>query len=146
MLAVLGLAAVPAGVRAEGLTLPVPTSTIYAGDFVKAGMVREQHYPDTYHPRTPVVATAVEAVGRVARRTLLPGETIPATALDEARLVTRGVPTQILFEEDGLTIVTTGLALANGGVNDTVRVRNAATGRIIQGIVQADGRVRVGMP
>lgn len=131
---------------AEDLSFPVPTTTIYAGDLIKPAMLREQHYPDTYRPRLPVIATTAEAVGRVARRTLLPGETIPANTLDEARLVTRGGPTQIVFEEDGLKISTLGVALAHGGFNATVRVRNVATGRIVLGIVQADGSVRTGTP
>ena len=138
------LVAVPA--QAEDRALPVPTTTIYAGDLIKPAMLREQLYPETFQPRAPVIGTMAEAVGRVARRTLLPGETVPANALDDARLVTRGAPTLIVFEEMGLAISTMGVALTNGGLNEAIRVRNSATGRIVQGVVQADGHVRTGTP
>lgn len=148
-LVALGFAALlggASGALAASVTFPVPTATIYAGDVIKPSMLREQAYPENYQPQTPAVESIEAATGRVARRTLLPGTTIPVTALDEARLVTRGAQTQIVFEEQGMTIATLGVALANGGLNEVVRVRNAATGRIVQGIVQADGRVRTGGP
>jgi flagellar basal body P-ring formation protein FlgA len=126
--------------------LPVPAATIYAGDVIKPTMLREQDFPESYRPRLPVIDTVARAVGRVARRTLLPGESIPAMALEEAKLVTRGAPTTIVFEEHGVAIATLGTALASAAVNEPVSVRNSATGRIVQGIVQPDGRVRTGQP
>ncbi|MGN8092352.1 flagellar basal body P-ring formation chaperone FlgA [Methylobacterium radiotolerans] len=151
-----GLAARAAAVMATVMTagpaiaaeqmLPVPVATIYAGDVIKPTMLREQAFPEGYRPRLPVADTAARAVGRIARRTLLPGETIPSIALEEAKLVTRGAPAVIVFEEHGVTISTVGTALANAAVNEAVNVRNAATGRVVQGIVQPDGRVRTGQP
>ncbi|SDA11501.1 flagella basal body P-ring formation protein FlgA [Methylobacterium sp. UNC378MF] len=126
--------------------LPVPVATIYAGDVIKPMMLREQDFPESYRPRLPVVDTVARAMGRIARRTLLPGETIPVIALEEAKLVTRGGPTVIVFEEHGVVITTQGTALANAAVNEAVSVRNSATGRIVPGIVQPDGRVRTGQP
>ncbi len=140
----LGLAALPAA--AADQVLPVPVATIYAGDVIKPTMLRDQTFPENYRPRQPVVESAARAVGKIARRTLLPGETIPSLALDEAKLVTRGAPAMIVFEEHGVAISTQGIALANAAVNEAVSVRNAATGRVVQGIVQADGRVRTGQP
>ncbi|WP_342108205.1 flagellar basal body P-ring formation chaperone FlgA [Methylobacterium sp. SI9] len=140
----LGLAACPAA--AADQVLPVPVATIYAGDVIKPTMLRDQTFPENYRPRLPVVDSAARAVGKIARRTLLPGETIPSIALEEAKLVTRGAPTTIVFEEHGVAISTLGTALANATVNEAVSVRNTATGRVIQGIVQPDGRVRTGQP
>lgn len=139
-----GLATAPA-LSADQL-LPVPVATIYAGDVIKPTMLREQAYSDSYRPRQPAVDSIAHASGRVARRTLLPGEAIPALAIEDPKLVTRGAPTVIVFEEHGVTISTVGTALGNATVNEAVNVRNTATGRIIQGIVQPDGRVRTGQP
>lgn len=139
-----GFASVPA-VAAEQM-LPVPVATIYAGDVIKPTMLREQAFPDGYRPRLPVADTAARVVGKIARRTLLPGETIPSIALEEVKLVTRGAPTMIVFEERGVTISTLGTALANAAVNEAVNVRNTATGRVVQGVVLPDGRVRTGQP
>ncbi|GJE11665.1 flagellar basal body P-ring formation chaperone FlgA [Methylobacterium longum] len=139
-----GLAAAP--VAAAEQMLPVPVATIYAGDAIKPTMLRDQAYPESYKPRLPVVDSAARAVGRIARRTLLPGETIPVLAIEEAKLVTRGAPTVIVFDEHGVTISTQGMALANAAVNEAVSVRNTATGRVVQGVVLPDGRVRTGQP
>ncbi|MBE7200350.1 MAG: flagellar basal body P-ring formation protein FlgA [Parafilimonas terrae] len=138
------LAAGPAAAAEQ--VLPVPVATIYAGDVIKPTMLRDQAFPESYKPRQPVADTAARVAGRIARRTLLPGETIPAIALEEAKLVTRGAPTVIVFEEHGVTISTLGTALANAAVNEAVSVRNTATGRVVQGIVLQDGRVRTGQP
>jgi flagella basal body P-ring formation protein FlgA len=140
----LGLAALPAA--AADQVLPVPVATIYAGDVIKPTMLRDQTFPENYRPRQPIVDSAARAVGKIARRTLLPGETIPSIALEEAKLVTRGAPTVIVFEEHGVTISTQGTALANAAVNEPISVRNTATGRVVQGIVLPDGRVRTGQP
>ena len=139
-----GLAAAPAAAAEQ--MLPVPVATIYAGDVIKPTMLRDQAYPESYKSRQPVIDSAARAVGRIARRTLLPGETIPTLAIEDAKLVTRGAPTVIVFEEHGVTISTVGMALANGSVNEAISVRNTATGRIVQGIVLPDGRVRTGQP
>ncbi|MCJ2140903.1 flagellar basal body P-ring formation chaperone FlgA [Methylobacterium sp. E-066] len=138
----LGLAAVPAAAAEQ--TFPVPVATIYTGDVIKPTMLRDQTYPENFKPRVPAVDSAARAVGKVARRTLLPGEVIPSGALEEVKLVTRGAPTVIVFEERGMVISTLGTALANATVNEPVTVRNTATGRLIQGIVQPDGRVKTG--
>ncbi|TXN72209.1 flagellar basal body P-ring formation protein FlgA [Methylobacterium sp. WL18] len=138
----LGLAAAPAAAAEQ--TFPVPVATIYTGDVIKPTMLRDQTYPENFKPRMPAVETAARAVGKVAKRTLLPGEVIPSGALDEVKLVTRGSPTVIVFEERGMVISTLGTALANATVNEPVTVRNTATGRLIQGVVQPDGRVKTG--
>lgn len=140
----LGLA--PMSAAATEQFLPVPVATIYAGDLIKPTMLREQAFPENYRPRMPAIDSVAHAVGKVARRTLLPGEPIPSVALDEPKLVTRGAPIVIVFEEHGVAISTQGMALANAAVNEPVSVRNTATGRVIQGIVMPDGRVRTGQP
>ena len=144
------LAAPPSFLRAgemavtEDLMLPVPTVTVYPGDVIKPSMLRMQAYPSTFRSRAAVIDAAQAIVGRSARRMLLPGEPVPVNAIDDPRLVSRGAPTQLVFEEDGLVITTVGAALQNGGMGDLVRVRNADTGRIVMGTVMADGRIRIG--
>ncbi len=130
--------------RAEELVLPVPTVTIYPGDLVKETMLRQQVFPPTYRARAAVIDAPLAIVGRVARRTLLPGEPVPVNAVDDPRLVSRGALTTMIFEENGLVITTLGAPLQNGGLGEVIRVRNADTGRIVTGTVQADGRIRIG--
>ncbi|AMB43682.1 MULTISPECIES: flagellar basal body P-ring formation chaperone FlgA [Methylobacteriaceae] len=137
------------GMAVEGmanaeLMLPVPTVTIYPGDTIKDSMLRMQAYPATYRARTAVIDASAAIAGRVARRMLLPGEPVPVNAVDDPRLVSRGAPTQMIFEENGLVITAVGAPLQNGGLGETIRVRNTDTNRIILGTVMADGRIRIG--
>ncbi|WP_281024045.1 flagellar basal body P-ring formation chaperone FlgA [Microvirga flavescens] len=129
---------------AQERMLPVPTITIYPGDEIRAGMLRERSFPLGYQPRGAVIDTPLAVVGKTARRTLLPGEAIPVNAVDDPKIVSRGVPTQIVFEEGGLSITAMGSPLQSGGLGEQIRVRNTDTGRIILGTVQADGRIRIG--
>lgn len=129
---------------AEALVLPVPTVTIYPGDVITDSMIKERNFPENFRARSAVVETPLALIGKVARRTLLPGEAIPSNAVDEAKIVTRGVATQVVFEENGLTITTMGTPLQSGSLGEQIRVRNTDTGRIILGVVQADGRIRIG--
>ncbi|MER2250128.1 flagellar basal body P-ring formation chaperone FlgA [Methylorubrum podarium] len=141
-------AAVPAraaeGMANAELMLPVPTVTIYPGDTIKDSMLRMQAYPATYRARTAVIDASAAIAGRTARRMLLPGEPVPVNAVDDPRLVSRGAPTQMVFEENGLVITAIGAPLQNGGLGETIRVRNTDTNRIILGTVMADGRIRIG--
>ncbi len=126
------------------LMLPVPTVTIYPGDTIKESMLRLQSYPTTYRARAAVIHAPMANVGRDARRMLLPGEPVPVNAVDDPRLVSRGTPTQMIFEENGLVITAVGSPLQNGGLGETIRVRNTDTNRIVLGTVMADGRIKIG--
>lgn len=138
-------AALGAGPAVAGdLMLPVPTVTIYPGDTIRESMLRMQPYPETFKARTAVIDAPLAIAGRVARRMLLPGEPVPVNAIDDPRLVSRGTPTQIVFEEQGLLITAVGAPLQNGGLGDVIRVRNTDTNRIVLGTVMADGRIRTG--
>ena len=143
MVAVL-FAGVASHANAENIVLPVPAITIYPGDTIKESMLKERSFLSTFRVRSAVIESPVQLIGKVARRTLLPGEAIPANAVDDAQLVTRGVTTQIIFQEEGLTISAMGAPLQSGSLGEQIRVRNVDTGRIILGVVQADGTIRIG--
>ncbi|WP_246728316.1 flagellar basal body P-ring formation chaperone FlgA [Microvirga terricola] len=132
------------GAHAQEQMLPVPTVTIYPGDTIRQSMLKERGFPPNYRARSAVIDSSVALVGKMARRTLLPGEPIPFNAVDDPRLVTRGVATQLVFHEGGLTITAMGAPLQSGSLGEQIRVRNMDTGRIVLGTVQADGRIRIG--
>jgi flagellar basal body P-ring formation protein FlgA len=130
---------------AEERILPVPAVTIYPGDIINESMLKDRAFPETYRFRTAVVESPRVLAGKTARRTLLPGDPIPMNAVDDPKLVTRGVQTAILFEEGALSIVGVGLPLQSGALGETIQVKNVDSGRIITGRVQADGRIRIGI-
>lgn len=130
---------------AEERILPVPALTIYPGDLINESMLKDRAFPETYRFRAAVVESPRVLAGKTARRTLLPGEPIPLNAVDDPKLVTRGVQTAILFEEGALSIVGVGIPLQSGALGETIQVKNVDSGRVITGRVQADGRIRIGI-
>ncbi len=144
-LTVVALASVaPQAATAEERILPVPSVTIYPGDTINESMLKDRTFPENYRFRTAVIESPRVLAGKMARRTLLPGEPIPMNAVDDPKLVTRGVQTQIMFEEGGLSIMGVGIPLQSGTLGETIQVKNVDSGRIITGRVQPDGRIRIG--
>lgn len=132
-------------VRAENQELPVPKLTIYPGELIRADVLGTKLFGSAVE-RLPVVRSVDAAVGRIARRTLLPQKPIPLNALREADVVQQGKSVKIVFASGGLVITGEGVALQSGGVGDTLNVRNVDSGATIRGIAQADGTVRIEGP
>ena len=133
-----------AGALADGekRTLPVAAVTIGAGDVIRDDMLEERQF-NPGQPSFAVIESRLALVGQAARRTLVAGQPIPINAVEDVKIVKRGVPVRVVFEDAGLSIVTLGSPLQSGGVGALVRVRNIDTGTIVMGVVQADGSVRV---
>jgi flagella basal body P-ring formation protein FlgA len=128
----------------EGI-VPVPILTIYPGDVIKDDWLEDRLFPaNTAGIETGAVIDSRRAlVGKVARRTLLPGRPIPANSVGERKIITIGAMVKVVFQEGGLTIVTYAAALQAGIVGDVIPVRNISSGLIVSGVVQPDGSVCV---
>lgn len=124
--------------------LPVPAVTIYPGDAIAADMLTTGTYPAGTAERYPIIAARSELIGKVARRTLLPGKLIARNTVGEPDLVQKGKIVPILYEQGPLTITASVLALQSGALNDMIQVRNLDSGKVVVAIVAADGSVRVG--
>ena len=135
---------VASGAIADGekRTLPVPAVNIIAGDVIKDEMLEERQF-NAGQPNFAVIESRLAVVGQAARRTLIAGYPIPINAVEDVKIVKRGVPVRVVFEDAGLSIVTLGSPLQSAGVGALVRVRNIDTGTIVMGVVQPDGSVRV---
>lgn len=125
-------------------TLPVPLMTIYPGDMISASMLADRDFPAGTSIRYPVVAASSILVGKVARRTLLPGKLIPSNAVAEPDLVSRGSLTRAIFRDGGLVMTTLVLPLQNGVLGAYIQVRNVDSGQVIAGRVEADGTIAIG--
>ncbi len=125
-------------------TLPVPGVTIYPGDPITEEMLTDRRFRLTRASLEAVVAGRELLVGKVARRTLLPGQPITINAIESPKLVRRGVPVRLVFTEGGLTIITYAEPMQSGSAGEVIRVRNTESGTVIVGVVQADGSIVVG--
>ena len=122
--------------------MPVPNVTIYPGDTIRDGMISERVLGDEA-ASSAFADDRGAVVGKVARRTLLPGKPIPSGAVEDPRVVANGAQVRIVFQEGGLVITSYAAALQSGRVGDLVRVRNLDTGVTVSGTVLPDGSVRV---
>lgn len=139
---VAGLSALAQEAGALDLAPPTPRIVIYPGDIIHDDTLSDLS-ADTARGVGPFAETRSAVIGKMARRTLLPGMAIPLGAVDFPRLVANGGAVQLVYIDGGLTIVTSGMALQDGAAGDLVRVRNDDSGVTVSGVVQPDGAVRV---
>ncbi|SED39409.1 flagella basal body P-ring formation protein FlgA [Rhizobiales bacterium GAS188] len=125
------------------LTLPVPTIVLYPGDVIRDGLLVDRDFSFDPMATGGVIGDRSVLLGKIARRTLLPGKPIPVNGVGEPKVVSNGAQVKVVFSEGGLTITTYGAALQAGSVGDLVKVRNPESGIIVTGTVQPDGSVRV---
>jgi len=128
---------------ASSETLPVPAVTIYPGDIIAENMLEDGRFPPGTAAGYPVAVTHAELVGKIARRTLLPGKLIARNTIAEPDLVRKGKIVSAIYEAGALTITATVLALQSGALNDMIQVRNVDSGKVIVGTVAEDGTVRI---
>lgn len=123
--------------------LPVPNFTIYPGETIPSSALVERRFRSQRFLRMPAYDTRAAIVGKVARRTLIPGMPIAVNSLREPDVITQGNAYVVFYEDEGLSISATATALQSGTTGDLVALRNTDSGTIIRGIVQADATIKV---
>ncbi|MDE3175873.1 MAG: flagellar basal body P-ring formation protein FlgA [Pseudomonadota bacterium] len=127
---------------ATEMRAPSPKAIIYPGEIITEDRLEDSPLaPPTYGG--PVALAPEDVLGMMATRTLLPGRSIPMSALSPPRVVRAGAPVKMLYIDGALTIVTAGSALQDGAVGQTVKVRNDDSGVTVSGRVRGDGSVMV---
>jgi flagellar basal body P-ring formation protein FlgA len=96
--------------------------------------------------RVPGVASAyvtdnAALSGQRLHQPLAAGEALQYSALAPANLVHRGQHVVLLARAGGVEVRMEGVALADGGVSDRIRVENLSSQRIIEGIVRSESVV-----
>ncbi len=133
---------VPQAALAQPRYAVVPTATIFPGEIISGGQLSEV---EVTNPNIAGgYATDVsEVIGKVSKRTLVPGRTIPVSSLRDPYAVQRGSTLRMTVKIGGMVISAAGTPLQDGMVGDVVRMRNLDTGVIVIGTVLADGTVEV---
>lgn len=142
----LAVALAASAARADDLDLPVPKMTLYPGDVIGDDNLVERAFVARTVARSTVFEDRQGVVGKVAKRTLLPGQPILISAVRDPYLVTQGKVALVVFEANGLTITSMAMPLQNGGLGDMVSLRNPDSGTIIKGMVASDGTIRLAVP
>ena len=129
---------------AEELRALTPRRIIYPGDAVHEEALEEKLFQTNTATEGAIVRTREEILGKIARRTLIPGQPIAISGLDTPRVIKVGASVRIIFASEGLQIIATGVAQQAGGIGDTIRVRNEESGIFVSGRIMPDGSVLVG--
>lgn len=127
-----------------GEAVLVPNRVIYPGEAVAADALKQVILAEGKVPPANVVIALTGLEGKIAKRTLLPGRYVQANALREAYLVEKGAPVDMVFVSGTLSISATAVTLEPGAAGDLVKVRNIDSGKVVLGVVMADGTVRIG--
>lgn len=126
-----------------GVKLPVPRAVIQPGSTLTDLDLIERSFSLRTARQFAVAPHRSQVVGMVARRTLLPGQPIPLSAVEPLQLVRRGEMGRLVFREEGLFILMQVEVLESGGIGETVRVRNVDSGVVVSGKVRSDGAIEV---
>jgi flagellar basal body P-ring formation protein FlgA len=92
---------------------------------------------------SPFIANVSELAGRLTRRSLPEGTTLTAEAMNVALLIHRGQSVTLTSAAAGIEVRAPGLAMADAGPNQRVRVQNLNSLKIVEGVADSDGVVRV---
>lgn len=110
----------------------VPQVAIYPGDKIREGLLTTKVIRANDAVLSAVFTSSADLEGRVARRTLVPGQPITKDAVRAFHVVTQGQRVAIRFQSQSISIVMTGFAVQAGGVGDVISVRNTDTGRLVR--------------
>ncbi|HEV7610232.1 MAG TPA: flagellar basal body P-ring formation chaperone FlgA [Steroidobacteraceae bacterium] len=92
---------------------------------------------------SPYVASVADLNGRLTRRPIPEGTALPADALQAALLIHRGQSVTLASSSAGVEVRAPGLAMADAAANQRVRVQNLNSLKIVEGVADTDGVVRV---
>jgi flagella basal body P-ring formation protein FlgA len=124
------------------LSLPVLASRLTTGTVISARDLNWIMVPEE-QLSNDILAQADHIVGQELRHDQAEGDFIRTRDIIPPRLVTRGDLVTLKIETPTMLITTQGRALQDGARHDAVRVKNSQSGRIVEGLVEADGIIRV---
>ncbi len=118
---------------AAGTTSFVANDVIRAGDVVMPSMIATEDglAAPSDHP----------VIGREVRRTVYAGQQVSMNNTQPARLVTRNQVVTVKYIRGGLEITTSGRAMSEAAVNESVTVLNLSSRKMVNGTVQPEGWV-----
>jgi flagella basal body P-ring formation protein FlgA len=123
---------------AGGFLLAIADSGVVANDVIRSGSVIT---PDMISTEDGAAALGSPVIGREARRTVYAGQELSMSNTQAPRLVSRNQVVTVKYIKGGLEISTSGRAMEEGGLNDTVSVLNLKSRKLVSGTVQQDGWV-----
>ncbi len=92
---------------------------------------------------SPYVGRVEDLAGRLTRRPLPEGTPVTAEALSAALLIKRGQTVTLTASTGGIQVRAPGRALADAAASQRLRVQNLDSLKVVEGVAESDGVVRV---
>ncbi len=89
------------------------------------------------------VTDPAEVVGKRLKRSAREGQVIAPSMLEATPLVRRGEQVGIIYASKNFFVRAEGIALADGGAGESIKVRNRSSEKVLDGVVIAASLVRV---
>jgi len=121
----------------------VPAHEIARGAVLSESDLTYKAVPST-RANESIARSIADLVGLEARRALRTGELIRTIDVKPHALVAKGATVTMVFESGGVTLSSTGRAMADGAEGDVISVLNPTSYGQVQAMVIAPGRVRIG--
>ena len=112
--------------------------TLSAGD-LRFQRIETSRHAGSYHEEKNAL------IGQQTRRSIRPGQIIGTQHVSPREIISRGQRVTILAENGSIAIRMQGEALENGTLGERIRVKNASSGRVVEGEIQASGHIRVAL-
>lgn len=84
-----------------------------------------------------------QVVGRTMKRSLQAGAILNPADIQQTYLVRRGQEVNLLASQGTLQVKSLGEAMGDGGLGDRIKVRNKASGRVVEGTIRSSEIVEV---
>jgi flagellar basal body P-ring formation protein FlgA len=126
----------------EQVSVVVARRGLAAGDVLTAADLDARTQASTSLPYD-FISDLEQAIGLTVRRAVPAGTVLAPATLVHPELVERGALVTLVSGSGTIRVKSEGVALEGGRVKERVRVRSQS-GRIVEGVVEASGEVRVG--
>jgi flagellar basal body P-ring formation protein FlgA len=126
----------------EQVEVVVARRGLAAGDVLTAADVEARTLTSTSLPYD-FISNPAQVIGLTVRRAVPAGTVLAPAALVHPELVERGALVTLVSGSGTIRVKSEGVALEGARVKERVRVRSQS-GRIVEGVVEASGEVRVG--
>ena len=138
--------------NSPGMLLPLASK-----DMINVVITRETLKPDRkitasdldskqvkrYHTAMGYYTQADEVIDLVPKRFITKGTILHHALLKKPDLIKKGAHVTITVTRQGFFISNEGIALEPGGLNDKIQIKVTNSGKIITGIVDAEGKVKI---
>lgn len=124
--------------------VPVLVRALGQSDIIGEADIEWLALPFSKVPRNAITDMR-DLIGMSPRRLVKPGTPVRDSDVVPPTLVSRNSVVLLVFASNNLTLTAKGKVLEDGALGDMVRVRNLQSEVVVEGLVQGDGTIAVGI-